>query len=193
MKPVKLYSGVLTVLAFSSICVLGQTRLSSSSLTASDKKVIAAFEKGAKEYVSLREKVRKTLPKIGDEATADQIAKHKTAFQTAVRTRRANFKPGHIFTPAAAAIIRKVIKAEFKGWERSELRKTVLEADTKGVPLKINYPYPESKELVEMSPALLLTLPQLPDTLRYRFIGRSLGILDRDISIIVDFMREGLP
>jgi hypothetical protein len=66
-------------------------------------------------------------------------------------------------------------------------------SDTKGVPLRINYPYPESKELVEMPPALLLDLPQIHETLRYRFIGRSLVILDRDISIIVDFMREGLP
>ena len=98
-----------------------------------------------------------------------------------------------MFTPAAARLIRALIKSEFKGWERNELRKTVLEADNKGVPLKINLPYPESKELVEMSPILLLSLPQMPKQLRYRFIGRGLAILDRENALIIDFMRNALP
>jgi hypothetical protein len=193
MKPVKFYTGVLTVLAFVSINALGQAPVSTPRLSPADKKIVKDFEKGVKNYVSLREKIRKRLPKIGSEATAEQITNHKTAFQTAVRNARVNAKPGDIFTPASSALIKRLIKDEFKGWERNELRKTVLEADTKGVPLKINYPYPESKELVEMPPTLLLDLPQIHETLRYRFIGRSLVILDRDISIIVDFMREGLP
>ncbi len=193
MRPVKLYSGVLTVLAVLSIGVLAQTPLSTPSLSKTEKKIISDLEKGAREYVALREKVRKTLPKIGDDATAEQITAHKAAFQNAVRSARVKAKPGDIFTPAASALLKRFIKEEFKGWERTELRKTVLEADTKGVPVKINYPYPEHKELVEMSPNLLLNLPQLPESLRYRFIGRNLVIMDRDISIIVDYMREALP
>ena len=193
MKPWKRYSGVLTVLAICCTGIIGQTRLSPPSLSKTEKKVISDLEDGAKEYVALRERVRKTLPKIGDEATAAQIAAYKTSFQNAVRTARVNAKPGDIFTPASAALLKRLIKQEFKGWERNELRKTVLEADTKGVPLKINYPYPESKELVEMSPALLLALPQLPKELRYRYIGRNLAILDRDTALILDFMKNALP
>lgn len=176
------------IILFSVIGLPGQ-----SSLSGTDKKVIADFEKQARKYVSLREKVAAGLPKLSDRATPEEIASHKAALQERVRASRTGARPGDIFSPAAVILIRSMIKEEFKGYERAELRQTVLEADTKGVPIKINVPYPESKELVEMSPALLLRLPQLPKQLRYRYIGRSLAILDRDCSLIVDFMRDALP
>ncbi|HLM02369.1 MAG TPA: hypothetical protein VK400_15060, partial [Pyrinomonadaceae bacterium] len=72
-------------------------------------------------------------------------------------------------------------------------RESVLEADTKGVAVKINFPYPDSKEQVEMPPRLLLNLPQLPKQLRYRFVGINLLLLDRENGLIVDYMTNALP
>ena len=166
---------------------------SATALTPAEKKLFTDVETAAKGYVAVRERVRKQLPKLPDKATSEQIATNKTALRQGVQMTWANAKPGDVFAPAAGVLIKNVIKAEFQGWERSELRKTVLEADTKGVPLKLNIPYPESKELVEMSPALLLALPQLPKELRYRFIGRNLVILDRDNALIVDYLKDALP
>ena len=188
MRTIKQCSGVLLILTFCIAAVMAQPALSTA-----DKKTVSDFEKRAKAYVKLRESARKRLSKLPEDATAEQIAAHKTAFQKAAQAAHANAKPGDIFTPAANQLIKAAIKAEFKGYERAELRQSVLEADTKGVPLKINFPYPESKELVAMSPALLLSLPQLPKELRYRYIGRSLVILDRDNALIVDFMKDALP
>lgn len=162
------------------------------SLTNSEKKTVADFEKAAKAYAAITDRVRKQLPKLPDKATPEQITANKTALRQGVQMTWANAKPGDIFAPDAVVFIKDRIKTEFKGWERSELRKTVLEADTK-VPLKINSVYPESKELVEMSPALLLALPQLPKQLRYRFVGRSLVIMDRDNAVLVDYMKDALP
>jgi hypothetical protein len=110
-----------------------------------------------------------------------------------VRASRAGAKPGELFTPDIARYIRATIKAEYRGAKLKELRAAVLEADTKGVPLRVNYVYPESKELVEMSPALLLKLPQLPKQLRYRFVGRNLLLVDRENGLIVDYMLNALP
>ncbi len=186
----KLLFKAASLLAILAIAAAAQNQ---TKLTSTEKKIVDDVEERAEDYVELRERVRKCLPKLSDESTQAEIASHKTAFQKGVQAARNGAKNGEIFTPAAVALIRGIIKSEFKGWERNELRKTVLEADTKGVPLKINLIYPESKELVEMSPTLLLALPQLPKQLRYRFIGRSLVILDRDNSLIVDLMREALP
>jgi hypothetical protein len=92
------------------------------------------------------------------------------------------------------ALIRATIKSEFKGKEKQELRKDVLvEADTKAVPLRVNYPYPESEELLEMPPTLLLRLPQLPKQIRYRFVGRNMLLVDRENGLIVDYMLDALP
>jgi hypothetical protein len=61
------------------------------------------------------------------------------------------------------------------------------------VPLRINYPYPDNKELVEMPPTLLLRLPQLPKQVRYRFVNRHMLLVDRENGLIIDYMLDALP
>jgi hypothetical protein len=153
----------------------------------------AAFEARVKEYVAMREGIEGKLPKLSKDATAEQIEAHKAAFQDAVRGARSGAKQGDLFTPALAGHIRQVIKSETKPEERQEVRETVLESEVKAVPLRVNYPYPESEELLEMPPALLLKLPQLPKQVRYRYVGRSLLLVDRENGLIVDFMPDALP
>ena len=158
-----------------------------------DQPLVKAFEKHALQYEKTRKKLENRLPKVSKEATPEEIAGFKLSLQKAIQANRAASRQSEFFTPLMAEKIRQMIKAEFKGWEASEIRKTVLEAETKGVPVKINVPYPDSKELVEMSPTLLLSLPQLPKPLRYRFIQRNLVILDRDNALIIDYMPNALP
>src|ERR1044072_1937667 len=153
----------------------------------------AAFEARVKEYVAMREHLEDGLPKLSKDATPEQIEAHKTAFQDAVRAARTAAKQGDLFTAELAGHIREVIKLETKPKEKQEVRETVLESEVKGVPLRVNYPYPESEELLEMSPALLLKLPQLPKQVKYRYVGRSLLLVDRENGLIIDFMPDALP
>jgi len=159
-----------------------------------NKPVADAFGKRVKDYVKLRESIEEKMPKLSKEAKAEEIEVHKKQFQDAVRAARAGAKQGDMFTPDAAALIRAIIKDEFKGRDRIELRKTVLvESEVKAVPLRINYPYPEVKEQLEMPPTLLLRLPQLPQQIRYRFVGRNMLLVDRENGLIIDYMTEALP
>jgi len=57
----------------------------------------------------------------------------------------------------------------------------------------VNYPYPETKDLTQMPPTLLLKLPQLPKEVKYRFVGRHLLLVDTDNGLIVDYMTNALP
>ena len=165
-----------------------------SILSPNNKLVFAAFEKRVKEYSKLREDLEGKMPKLSKEAKPEEIETHKKQFQERVRAARSAAKHGDLFTPDAAVLIRTIIKDEFKGRERVELRDTVLrESDTRAVPLRVNYPYPESQELLEMPPTLLLRLPQLPKQLRYRFVGRSMLLVDRENGLIVDYMTNALP
>jgi hypothetical protein len=191
MKNVKRFFG--SFIFFLLCCFAGQTLTAQTLLSPQDKRTISNFEKSVKKYTKLRERIEKKLPKLSKDADGKEIDKHKMTFQKSVQTARSGAKQGEIFTPAASELIRKIIKSEFKGKERVELRETVLEADTKGVPLKINYPYPDFKEQIEMSPSLLLSLPQLPKQLRYRFVGRNLLLMDRENELIVDYMTNALP
>lgn len=187
------------------LCLLGSASVSNAQQTAGqqpdpldslpvkDREMVVAFQERVKDYAKLRESIEAKMPKLAKESTPEEIDAHKKAFEERVRAARADAKPGQMFTPDIAAFIRKTILGEFKGTERKELRETVLEADTKGVPLRVNYTYPETKELVEMPPTLLLKLPGLPKQLRYRFVGRNMLLVDRENGLIVDYMLNAVP
>ena len=164
-----------------------------AEIPAQHRKAVAAFEGRVKEYARMREGLEEKLPKLPKESTPEQIQAHKTAFEEMVRSARADAKPGNAFTPEVAQYIRTTIRREFGGRERQKLRETVQEAETKGVPLRVNYTYPDSKELIEMPPTLLLRLPQLPKQVRYRFVGRNLLLVDRENGLIIDYMLNAVP
>jgi len=179
--------------AFLIVVVAG---LMSASALAQDhnKHIAEAFEKRVKDYVKLREGIEEKMPKLSKEAKPEEIETHKKRLQESVRAARAGAKHGEIFTPDSAAMIRAIIKDEFKGRDRVELRKTVLvEAEVKSLPLRINYPYPEAKEQLEMPPTLLLKLPQLPKQIRYRFVGPNMLLVDRENGLILDYMTDAIP
>jgi hypothetical protein len=163
------------------------------TLSVKDRETVVAFQERVKDYSKLRESIEDKMPKLSKESTPAEIEAHKKEFENRVRSARTDAKPGQIFTPDIATYIRALIRSEFKGTERKELRETVLEADTKGVPLRVNYAYPETKELVEMPPPLLLKLPTLPKQVRYRFVGRNMLLVDRENGLIVDYMLNALP
>ncbi|MCA1636626.1 MAG: hypothetical protein LC802_23900 [Acidobacteria bacterium] len=158
-----------------------------------EQQAVAAFVERVKEYIKRREALEEKLPKLSKESRPEDIEAHKTSFQEMVRADRAGAKQGDVLGPDIAAHIRATIRRAFKGKARAELRKTALEAETKGVPLRVNQPYPEAKELVEMPPTLLLKLPQLPKQLRYRFVGRNMLLMDRENGLILDYMLKAIP
>ena len=165
-----------------------------AQISAKDKQAIATFEQHVKDYVKLREGLENKLPKLPEDSKPEQIEAHKVSFQETVRTARVGAKQGDIFAPDIVEYIRLTIRDEFKGEDRKELREKVLvEADTKAVPLRVNYPYPESEELLEMPPTLLLRLPQLPKQVKYRFVGKNLLLVDRENGLIIDYMLNAVP
>jgi hypothetical protein len=171
----------------------GQTE-PSRTFSNDDKLVVEPFERRVKEYVKQREQIEQRMPKLSKESKAEEIEAHKKQLQELVRKNRLTAKRGDIFTPDASAWIRAAIKDEYKGKDRIELRKSVFrEAENKGVPLRVNYPYPESQEMLEMPPTLLLRLPPLPKQIRYRFVGDNLLLIDRENGLIIDYMRNAVP
>ena len=163
-------------------------------ISPADKETIKRFDERVKQYVSLRSSVKAKAPKLSKDSTPEQIQAAETALVAALRTGRAGAKPGDIFTPDIAQYIRTTLKREFKPDEKKEIRKVVLEKET-DVPviLKVNYPYPDPKEFVEMPATLLLKLPQLPKEVKYRYVNRNLILIDTDNNLIVDYMIDALP
>jgi hypothetical protein len=163
-------------------------------ISPADKETIKRFEARVKQYVSLRSSLKAKAPKLSKDSTPEQIQAAETALVAALRTARAGAKPGDIFTPDIAQYIRTTLKREFKPDEKKEIRKVVLEKETNiPVTLRVNYPYPDPKEFVEMPATLLLKLPQLPKEVKYRYVNRNLILIDTDNNLIVDYMIDALP
>jgi hypothetical protein len=183
----------LLMLTSLSTAVAQQSPVVERALSAREKQTIAAFEKRVKQYLKLRGRVKGKVPKLSKDSTPEQIAASEKAFVAALRTARAGARPGDIFTPDIAAYIRSTLKGEFKGTDRKEIRKVVLEAETAGVPLRVNYPYPDEKEFTEMPATVLLRLPTLPKEVKFRYVGRNLFLVDSDNNMIIDYMLDALP
>jgi hypothetical protein len=173
--------------------IFDQQKDAETAISAKDKRAISLFEHRVKEYLNLRNRIRDRLPKLSKDSTPEQIHAHLVAFQEAMRSARVGAKRGDLFNEEVAAYIRRTLRTEFKGKDRKDLRETIFESETKGVPLRVNYPYPEARELTEMPPTLLLKLPQLPKEVKYRFVGRNMLLVDRENNLIIDYMIDTLP
>jgi hypothetical protein len=163
-------------------------------ISPADKETIKKFDARVKQYVSLRSSLKAKAPKLSKDSTPEQIQAAESALVEALRTGRAGAKAGDIFTPDIAQYIRTTLKREFKPDEKKEIRKVVLDKETNiPVTLRVNYPYPDPKEFVEMPATLLLKLPQLPKEVKYRYVNRNLILIDTDNNLIVDYMINALP
>lgn len=179
---------------FSAASIGAQTTATTEvKLTPQEKQLIANFDRRVKDYLKQRDRVKKKLTPLSKESTPEQIEAYQQAFVSGLRGMRAGTKPGYIFIPAFTQFVRTIIQTEFPPRDKKDVKQTILEADTKGVPLKVNYPYPETKELSEMPATLLLKLPQLPKEVKYRFVGRHMLLVDSDNSLIVDYTLNALP
>lgn len=158
-----------------------------------EKQLVENFNRHIKDYLKQRDAVRQKLKPLSKDSTPEQINAYQNSFIEGLRAMRAGAQQGYIFTDEFTAYVRNLIKTEFEAKDRAEIKQTILEADTKGVPLKVNYPYPETKELAAIPPTLLLKLPQLPKEVKYRFVGHNLLLVDTDNTLIVDYTLNALP
>ena len=185
MKTVANYYVLAIVLAVASLA-------GAQPVSDADKRIALEFESRVRAYAQRREQIEGRMPKLSKQATAEEIEAHKKDLLQRVLAERKGAARGTIFTPGAQRYIRAVIAAQYKGRERLQLRKELSEAENAAVPVKVSAVYPETAELLEMPPTLLLALPQLPKQVRYRFVGTSLLIVDRENHLIVDYMTNAL-
>jgi len=183
----------LPIILITSSRAAGQTATATPQLSPTDKAAVKRFEQRVKGYMKLRNQVKARLPKLSKDATPEQIESYRANFEAAVRNTRKGAKPSDIFNHEGSDYIRRTLKANFVGRDRVELREIVFNGETAGVKVRVNYPYPDQTEFVEMPPTVLLNLPQLPPEVKYRFVGRNLLLVDRDNNLILDYMTNALP
>jgi hypothetical protein len=157
-----------------------------------DAAAIADFQKRAKDYAELHDKLEKTLTPLPDKPTPEQVAEHQRALERLLVRARADAKAGDIFTAPIRAYFRRQIARVLEGTAGQAVLDSILDEDTRAVRPRINSRYPSNIPVSNVPPQILLVLPRLPDQLEYRFIGERLVLLDVHAFTIVDYIDRSL-
>jgi hypothetical protein len=157
-------------------------------------KAIADFQEEVVEYVELHRKLERTLPDLPPDASPETLDKHHRAMERLIQQARKNEGLGDIFESDVRPVLRKLLHGLFAGPEGRKLRTVVMEENPgEAVKLVVNGRYPDTVPLSSVPPQILRALPPLPDELEYRFIGRTLILLDVHAYIIVDYLTGAVP
>jgi hypothetical protein len=180
--------------------------LASSLLTADDAKRplpshsgLSEFEANVRQYMELRKTAAKSLPKLKEKADPAAIFAYEQAMAQAIRKARPAARPGDIITPAARKYFQTLTMKQVRAPGGTAVKDTIEQgnpqADKEGadVKLQVNGTYPKAAPQSTMPASLLARLPRLPEELQYRFVGRTLILLDTAANLIVDYAPQVGP
>jgi hypothetical protein len=154
------------------------------------------FKAALDKYLTLRAAVESTLPKLDATKDPKKIAERAALLAAGIATARKDVKQGQIFTPVVAAEFRRILAADAA--KRTTKEKANIMAEVPAKPPVINGQYPTDSPtgptaLASFPPNLLLVLPELPDTVEYRFLSQSLVLRDTSANLIIDYLPAVAP
>lgn len=162
-------------------------------LSPADSQALSTMNDRVRDYIDLHIKLERTLPKLPEEATPQQIDRNQRTFEVLMRNARATAKPGDIFTPQARPVIIRLLATIFGGPDGRQLKASIMDENPVGVTVAVNGRYPDAVPLSTIPPQVLQTLPKLSEDMEYRFIGDRLILLDTHAHVIADFIDNALP
>jgi hypothetical protein len=164
------------------------------TLSASEAEAVKGFEARLKDYALLREKVVATAEPLSDNATPEEIDKHRQQMRGMIETARAGAKQGDFFTPGMVALVKRVCAKEVSGSDGQQVKSTIMDENPGRLPsVGINDRYPDGVPVTTMPSELLEALPKLDEYLEYRFLGKRLVLVDASAGMVLDMTPEVLP
>ena len=158
-----------------------------------DAQILLAFDKRAKDYVALHQKLEATLTPLLPEPTPAQVDAHQRALSQLVRQARPRAKVGDIFGPETRALIRRLLARTLTGPDGAKVLAAINEDNPGPLRVQINGRYPAAAPRSTVPAQVLQMLPRLPEELEYRFLGRRLILLDSHAYIVLDYVSSALP
>jgi hypothetical protein len=158
-------------------------------------RVFKIFTARVQQYVKLQKNVEASLPALKPTNDVARIAEHQHALARKIAQARRGARQGDIFADQVTRHFRRIIRGEFQGPDAQIARKTIRQSDPSKVivRLHVNDVYPSDVPLTTTPPTLLHKLPQLPQELAYRIVGRDLTLIDTKASLIVDLIPNAIP
>jgi hypothetical protein len=169
---------------------LSEPRIASPEAAKVETEALTNFQKRVHAYAELHDDLARGSAKQRETSDPSKINRAEDSLAAKVKEARKNAKQGDLFTADVVPIFRRLLAPELKGPDGQDT-KAVLEDDApppSAIPFKVNAEYPEDQPLPTVPANVLATLPELPEPLEYRIVGRHLLLLDTESDVIVDFI-----
>ena len=148
----------------------------------------AEFNKRVAAYVDLHKKADGQVPSLKRTDDPKEISSREIALGDAIRTLRADARPGDIMTPDIAEEFRRLIKKDYR--DRSPVEQKLFLDEIPNFRPTVNQRYPSDSPLATFPATLLDVMPKLPDRLEYRLLRDALILRDVKANIVVDFILD---
>jgi hypothetical protein len=158
-----------------------------------EAQALASLQARVKDYLALHDKLEATLPALSRDASPAEIDTHQRALARLIQDARRDAKPGDLFTRESRGVIRGLMIRVFGGPGGAKLKGSVMDENPGRLRLTINSRYPDEVPLSTVPPQVLAGLPKMPEELEFRFIGRTLILLDVHAHTIVDLIDNIIP
>jgi hypothetical protein len=132
-------------------------------------------------YLEFRRALEEGLPPLIVTSDPADIGRAERALATRLRIARPP-QQGQLFTPAISLEFRRVLLREMT----TEAMRAIMDENPGSFSHGINGAYPKEQTFSTVPPTILAVLPELPDDIQYRFLGRHLVLHDTRANVILD-------
>ena len=166
--------------------------LATSHRAEEEREALRHFQEEVADYADLHAKLLAKLEAREPVALQEALAR-------AMEAKRAKARPGDIFRPEVQPLFRRLIAEQLTGPDTLDARRAFVEGnpglEEESVPIvvRVNAVYPLDAPRSTVPPSVLLTLPPLPSSLHYRFVGRDLVLIDSVAQLVVDLLPAAAP
>ena len=135
-------------------------------------------------YAELRRSLETGLPPLKVTARPKELRARELALAERIRLARPAAVEGEFFTPPIGGEFRNLLRIQVD----AETCYSLMDDNPGEFAHPINGAYPKNRPLSTVPPNVLAVLPNLPDGIQYRFLGRTLVLHDTRANVILDRM-----
>lgn len=143
---------------------------------------VADFNARVRTYFELRGKLEEGLPALIVTGRPAEIRLAQFALARQVRVARRGARQGEFFTVTTSLEFKRVLLLTMNATTWA----VIMDENPGELRHQINGSYPDGKPFSTVPGTILALLPQLPDDIQYRFLGRHLILYDLRANVILD-------
>ena len=139
-------------------------------------------------YSELRRQLESRLPAAIVTDDVSHLRRARRTLAGAIRVARSGAVQGELFTAVATAQFQLVLARVMD----ARMWAAIMDENPGAFGHDIDGPYPDGKTFSTMPGLLLAQLPELPDDIQFRFVGRDLILYDVRANTIIDRMPNAI-